>query len=81
MEILPKKIRKKLIIFKKYSMKFISVIPARKNSQGIKNKNIMNIYNKPLIEYTFKEVKKSNLKLNFAVTDSEKIKKQQQNTQ
>ena len=35
----------------------------------------MNIYNKPLIEYTFKEVKKSNLKLNFAVTDSEKIKK------
>ena len=56
-------------------MKFISVIPARKNSQGIKNKNIMNIYNKPLIEYTFKEVKKSNLKLNFAVTDSEKIKK------
>ena len=56
MEILPKKIRKKLIIFKKYSMKFISVIPARKNSQGIKNKNIMNIYNKPLIEYTFKEV-------------------------
>ena len=56
-------------------MKFISVIPARKNSKGIKNKNIMNIYNKPLIEYTFKEVKKSNLKLNFAVTDSEKIKK------
>ena len=56
-------------------MKFISVIPARKNSKGIKNKNIINIYNKPLIEYTFKEVKKSNLKLNFAVTDSEKIKK------
>ncbi len=56
-------------------MKFISVIPARKNSKGIKNKNIFKINNKPMIEYSFIQAKKSNLKLNFVVTDSEKIKK------
>tara|TARA_B100000886_G_C20421800_1_gene491975 strand:- start:1368 stop:2057 length:690 start_codon:yes stop_codon:yes gene_type:complete len=56
-------------------MKFISVIPARKNSKGIKNKNIFKINKKPMIEYSFIQAKKSNLKLNFVVTDSEKIKK------
>ena len=54
-------------------MKFISVIPARKNSKGIKNKNIFKINKKPMIEYSFIQAKKSNLKLNFVVTDSEKI--------
>ena len=52
-------------------MKFISVIPARKNSKGIKNKNIFKINKKPMIEYSFIQAKKSNLKLNFVVTDSE----------
>ena len=56
-------------------MKFISVIPARKNSKGIKNKNILKLNKKPLVEYSFIEVKKSNIKLNYILTDSEKIKK------
>ena len=36
----------------------LAVIPARKNSKGIKNKNILKINNDTtLIEYTFKFVK------------------------
>ena len=56
-------------------MKFISVIPTRKNSKGIKNKNILKLNKKPLIEYSFIEAKKSYIKSNYVVTDSEKIKK------
>ena len=56
-------------------MKFISVIPARAGSKGIKNKNIFKVGNKPLIEHTFHAATKSNIKLNFVLTDSLKIKK------
>ena len=56
-------------------MKFISVIPARKGSKGIKNKNILKIFRKKLVEYTFEAAKKSKVKNNFVLTDSEKIKK------
>ena len=56
-------------------MKFISVIPARKESKGIKNKNILKIFRKNLVEYTFEAAKKSKVKSNFVLTDSEKIKK------
>ena len=44
-------------------MKFISVIPARKGSKGIKNKNILKICRKNLVEYTFEAAKKSKVKI------------------
>ena len=43
-------------------MKFISVIPARIGSKGIKNKNILKIFSKKLVEYTFEAAKKSKVK-------------------
>ena len=56
-------------------MKFISVIPARSGSKGVKNKNIFPINKKPLISYTFNAAKKSVIKNNFVLTDCKKIKK------
>ena len=56
-------------------MKLISVIPARDGSKGIKNKNILKINKKPLVEYSFMAAKKSLIKKNFILTDSNKIKK------
>ena len=56
-------------------MKFISVIPARSGSKGIKNKNIIKIGNKPLVQHTFGAALKSKIKKNFVLTDSIKIKK------
>ncbi len=56
-------------------MKIIGVVPARKGSKSIKNKNILKINKKSLIEYTFREIKKSKLKKSYVITDSEKIKK------
>tara|TARA_Y100000591_G_C21630754_1_gene592650 strand:- start:43 stop:717 length:675 start_codon:yes stop_codon:yes gene_type:complete len=56
-------------------MKIIGVVPARKGSKSIKNKNIFRINKKPLIEYTFREIKRSNLKLCYVLSDSLKIKK------
>ncbi len=56
-------------------MKFISAIPARSGSKGIKNKNILKINDKPLIEYTFVEAKKSCIKSNYVLTDSKEIQK------
>ena len=60
-------------------MKFISVIPARANSKGIKNKNIYPLNGKPMISYTFREIKKSRLKNNFVLTDSPYIKRLSKN--
>ncbi len=58
-------------------MKFICVIPARKGSKSIKNKNITKIKNKSLIEYTFDQINKSKLdsKKSFVITDDRRIKK------
>tara|TARA_B100000963_G_scaffold293822_1_gene264334 strand:+ start:6795 stop:7487 length:693 start_codon:yes stop_codon:yes gene_type:complete len=58
-------------------MKFISVIPARRGSKSIKNKNIIKIKNKPLIQYTFDQINKSKLnsKNSFVITNDERVKK------
>ncbi len=55
-------------------MKFLAIIPARKNSKNIQNKNIKKFNNKPLIYWTIKAAKKSNCfdKI-FVSTDSELI--------
>ncbi len=60
-------------------MKIILFIPARKNSKGIKNKNIVKIQDHPLINYTLdfvKEVLRKNTKYDFEYfisSDSKKI--------
>ena len=60
-------------------MRFVSVIPARAGSKGLKNKNIFNICGKSLIGYTFEAAKKSKVRNNFVLTDSSKIKKFRRN--
>lgn len=54
-------------------MKFAIVIPARKGSRSIKNKNLIKIKNKPLIQYTFDQIKNLDY-LKFILTDSNKIR-------
>ena len=38
----------------------LAIIPARGGSKGIKNKNIVDLYGKPLISYTIEAALKSN---------------------
>ena len=53
----------------------ICVIPARKGSKRLKNKNILNFFGKPMIYYPIKAAIKSKLFSNvFVCTDSKKIK-------
>ncbi len=47
---------------KKFFKKFIIVIPARLGSKSIKNKNIISINSIPMINYTFENIKKINLR-------------------
>ncbi len=55
-------------------MKFAIVVPARKNSKSLKNKNLYLLKKKKLIEHTFLSVKKlKNLK--FVLSDDKKIRK------
>jgi len=56
-------------------MKIIGIIPARKNSKEIKNKNIKLLNGKPLISYTIKNALKSNLDYLVVSSDSKKILK------
>ncbi len=52
----------------------ICIIPARKNSKELKNKNILKINKKPLIDYTVFAAKKSaKIKKIYISTDDEKI--------
>jgi len=52
----------------------LGIIPARSGSKGIKNKNIINIANNPLIYYTIKRAKESKLLTDIICsTDSKKI--------
>jgi pseudaminic acid cytidylyltransferase len=54
----------------------IAIIPARKNSRRIKNKNIIKFNGKPIIFYSLKVAKQSNLFDKIIVTtDSKKIEK------
>jgi CMP-N-acetylneuraminic acid synthetase len=54
---------------------YIFVIPARKGSKGIKNKNIVKVNNKKLIEFTFKEIKKISSPKKYLISDSLEIKR------
>ena len=52
----------------------LCIIPARKGSKGIKNKNIVKFLGKPLIQHTFVTAKKISKKFDILVsTDSKKI--------
>lgn len=53
--------------------KIIGLIPVRKNSKGIKNKNIALLDEKPLIEYTINSALDSKLADCYCSTDSDKI--------
>ena len=57
--------------------KNLIIIPARKGSKRIKNKNLIKVLNKPLIEWTINYAKKLNNKgYDLVVTsDCNKIKK------
>ena len=54
--------------------KIYCLICARKNSKGLKNKNVLNFQNKTLAEHTFNQAKKSKLISKvFVSTDSNRI--------
>ncbi len=54
----------------------LAIIPARAGSKGIKNKNIVNINNKPLLYYTIRSAKKSKYITDLiGSTESVRIKK------
>ena len=53
---------------------FLAIIPARGNSQRIRNKNLIKLNNKPLIYWTIKSAIRSKFISSVCVTsDSEKI--------
>ncbi len=55
-------------------MKILAIIPARKNSKGIKNKNIVKVNGKYLINYTINSAKQSKYITDIiGSTDSKKI--------
>lgn len=49
---------------------FLFIIPARKNSKGIKNKNFLKINKKYLIEYTFDKIKNISYHKKYILSDS-----------
>lgn len=55
---------------------FVAIIPARQGSKGLKNKNIKKVLGHPLIAYSIKAAKKSNLiKDVYVTTDGKNIAK------
>ena len=62
--------------YNKIKRENLCIIPARKGSKRIKNKNIVNFRGLPLIQHTFNTAKKIKTKFDILVsTDSKKIKK------
>ena len=60
----------------KKKFKILGLIPARAGSKGLKNKNILKINGKPLIEYTINAAKNSKLISEIYVTsDCKKVNK------
>lgn len=55
-------------------MKFAIIVPARKGSKAIKNKNIKKIRNKSLIEYTFEKINNLNYK-KFVLSNDQRVLK------
>ena len=53
-------------------MKFAIIVPARKGSKTVKDKNLYKLKNKSLIEYTFNQIKKLNFK-KFVLSNDERI--------
>ena len=51
--------------------KVLAIIPARKGSVGVKNKNIRLINNKPLIDFTVQSLKMSNLIDKIVITTND----------
>tara|TARA_Y100000389_G_scaffold205146_1_gene264134 strand:- start:32975 stop:33655 length:681 start_codon:yes stop_codon:yes gene_type:complete len=55
-------------------MKFAIIVPARKGSKTIKDKNLFKINNKSLVEYTFSQIKNLNYQ-KFVLSDDFRILK------
>ena len=53
--------------------KIISIIPARKGSKGIPNKNLINLSGKPLINYAIQASKQSIVEETWVSSDSDEI--------
>ena len=53
--------------------KIIALIPARSGSQRIKNKNIIKIFNHPLIAHSINEAKKTRLFEKIVVSTDSRI--------
>ena len=56
-------------------MKILCVICARSGSKGIKNKNLIKFFGKPLVSHTFNQAKKIKFTNIVVSTDSKKISK------
>lgn len=54
-------------------MEIIGIIPARRGSKGIKNKNIKRLNEKPLIQYSISQALKSNITRVIVNTEDPKI--------
>ena len=55
-------------------MKFVGIIPARAGSKGIKDKNIRNVFNKPLIQWTLEmSLQCKNLNYLLCTSDSTEV--------
>ena len=55
-------------------MSFAIIVPARKGSKSLKNKNLVKIRNIPLVEYTFRSLKGISTD-KFVLTNDDRIKK------